>query len=388
MSKIRINELARQLEVKSREVIDKLHELGIAEKVTHSSSIDEDKAETVAALLSRRSHLGGDAVAQRVGRGRTATVKTTEEHEAAEREEAEARKPGVGTRAPARSKPAPVETEAPEVKAEPAPAVQPGPEPVDENKPRAIPLRPPIFGRGAPIHPPITHTPAHPPSAGTRPANPPRSGSEFAAARRVGIAGTAAARHAVSSHTTAAAPDSRECTAARAGFVRPAAADAAPVPRRLRLPLRRVCVRVCRSRRLRRVRPVCPGSRPPTRRSRADAAALCRPAGGTARCSAASGSCGQVRPAACAFAHARPGAAAGSSRGSAASANPASRSASVSGTSASRRTAHAGRGIDRPIAVPGQRPGGPRPMHPTSRGGSAGPALRLRRRIRPRAARI
>src|ERR1700677_3868088 len=45
MSKIRINELARQLEVKSREVIDKLHELGIAEKVTHSSSIDEDMAE-------------------------------------------------------------------------------------------------------------------------------------------------------------------------------------------------------------------------------------------------------------------------------------------------------------------------------------------------------
>src|ERR1700683_1268848 len=45
MSKIRINELARQLEVKSREVIDKLHELGIAEKVTHSSSIDEDKAD-------------------------------------------------------------------------------------------------------------------------------------------------------------------------------------------------------------------------------------------------------------------------------------------------------------------------------------------------------
>ena len=45
MSKIRINELARQLEVKSREVIDKLHELGIAEKVTHSSSIDEDMAD-------------------------------------------------------------------------------------------------------------------------------------------------------------------------------------------------------------------------------------------------------------------------------------------------------------------------------------------------------
>src|SRR5271156_3511131 len=56
MSKIRINELARQLEVKSREVIDKLHELGIAEKVTHSSSIDEDKADQLRRYYSGESH--------------------------------------------------------------------------------------------------------------------------------------------------------------------------------------------------------------------------------------------------------------------------------------------------------------------------------------------
>src|ERR1700722_7743936 len=55
MSKIRINELARQLEVKSREVIDKLHELGIAEKVTHSSSIDEDKADQLRRYYSGES---------------------------------------------------------------------------------------------------------------------------------------------------------------------------------------------------------------------------------------------------------------------------------------------------------------------------------------------
>ena len=55
MSKIRINELARQLEVKSREVIDKLHELGIAENLTHSSSIDEDKAEQL------RRYFGGES---------------------------------------------------------------------------------------------------------------------------------------------------------------------------------------------------------------------------------------------------------------------------------------------------------------------------------------
>ena len=54
MSKIRINELARQLEVKSREVIDKLHELGVTEALTHSSSIDDDMADKL------RRYFGGD----------------------------------------------------------------------------------------------------------------------------------------------------------------------------------------------------------------------------------------------------------------------------------------------------------------------------------------
>ena len=45
MSKIRINELARQLEVPSHAIIDMLPELGVAEKKTHSSSIDDDVAE-------------------------------------------------------------------------------------------------------------------------------------------------------------------------------------------------------------------------------------------------------------------------------------------------------------------------------------------------------
>ena len=44
MNKIRINELARELEVKAHEILDKLPELGETEKKTHSSSIDEDVA--------------------------------------------------------------------------------------------------------------------------------------------------------------------------------------------------------------------------------------------------------------------------------------------------------------------------------------------------------
>ncbi len=46
MSKVRINDLARELEVKSRPILDALEALGVTGK-THSSSIDEDQAERV-----------------------------------------------------------------------------------------------------------------------------------------------------------------------------------------------------------------------------------------------------------------------------------------------------------------------------------------------------
>src|SRR5271166_2102654 len=69
MSKIRINELARQLEVKSREVIDKLHELGIAEKVTHSSSIDEDKADQLRRYYNGESYAPLPSASNRNGAG-------------------------------------------------------------------------------------------------------------------------------------------------------------------------------------------------------------------------------------------------------------------------------------------------------------------------------
>src|SRR5947209_3938595 len=54
MKKIRINELARELEVKPNVILDMLPELGVDEKKTHSSSIDEDVA------LAIRKRLGLD----------------------------------------------------------------------------------------------------------------------------------------------------------------------------------------------------------------------------------------------------------------------------------------------------------------------------------------
>ena len=53
MSKVRINDLARELEVKSKAILDVLPLVGVTEKKTHSSSLEEHEAEKV------RAHLRG-----------------------------------------------------------------------------------------------------------------------------------------------------------------------------------------------------------------------------------------------------------------------------------------------------------------------------------------
>lgn len=55
MSKIRINELARELEVKPNVILETLAELGIADKKTHSSSLDEDVALQVRRMVTGES---------------------------------------------------------------------------------------------------------------------------------------------------------------------------------------------------------------------------------------------------------------------------------------------------------------------------------------------
>src|ERR1039457_4989767 len=47
MGKIRINELARELEVKSNVVIEYLAEIGLPDKKSHSSALDDDQADKV-----------------------------------------------------------------------------------------------------------------------------------------------------------------------------------------------------------------------------------------------------------------------------------------------------------------------------------------------------
>ncbi|MBV8632247.1 MAG: translation initiation factor IF-2 [Silvibacterium sp.] len=53
MSKVRINDLARELEVKSKAILDVLDDVGVTEKKTHSSSLELDEADRVRAHFQR-----------------------------------------------------------------------------------------------------------------------------------------------------------------------------------------------------------------------------------------------------------------------------------------------------------------------------------------------
>src|SRR3989442_12948602 len=148
MKKIRINELARELEVKAHEVLERLPELGVTEKKTHSSSIDED----VAIKLRR---LYGQDVPD--------LVPEPEEHEAhadAEAPDEEVMEAPVAqpVRGPTpHFEPSTVSAQAqePRTAAEEKPSEPPrsGPTPLHGAMPVA-PIRPPLVG-GRPIHPPI-----------------------------------------------------------------------------------------------------------------------------------------------------------------------------------------------------------------------------------------
>ncbi|HEV3315479.1 MAG TPA: translation initiation factor IF-2, partial [Candidatus Angelobacter sp.] len=55
MTKIRINDLARELEVKSKAILDVLLEVGVTEKKTHSSSVEVDEAEKIRRYFTTKS---------------------------------------------------------------------------------------------------------------------------------------------------------------------------------------------------------------------------------------------------------------------------------------------------------------------------------------------
>src|SRR5580693_353229 len=68
MSKVRINDLARELEVKSKAILDTLPLVGVTEKKTHSSSLEEHEAEKVRVYI-RSSAEGSSPAGKSSSRG-------------------------------------------------------------------------------------------------------------------------------------------------------------------------------------------------------------------------------------------------------------------------------------------------------------------------------
>jgi len=69
MSKVRINDLARELEVKSKAILDVLLEVGVTEKKTHSSSLEDFEAEKVRVHFRASAEAAPSARSARTLRG-------------------------------------------------------------------------------------------------------------------------------------------------------------------------------------------------------------------------------------------------------------------------------------------------------------------------------
>src|SRR5207249_11794574 len=140
MKKIRINELARELEVKAHEILDRLPELGVAEKKTHSSSIDED----VAIKLRRLYGFDSPDMEPEAGPDEGSEARAEGESQAA-----------LGVHEPERDMPPAAET-APRTEAPAAPRISEpaGPSPGGVSLPDR-PVAPPSPLSPAPIRPPM-----------------------------------------------------------------------------------------------------------------------------------------------------------------------------------------------------------------------------------------
>src|SRR5258706_3166554 len=212
-NQIRINELARELEVKAKAIIDYLPEAGVTEKKTHSSSIDVDAAERVRKhfrdAAEEEAEAEQKAVAEKAAKDAAAKAARLKPAVVAPPPPppvaAVPHAPVVSAPPPAAAAPAPPAPAAP--KPAPAPAViaakpaAPAVAPPAPAKPAAAPAAaapktaagPPVTTPGAPRQvppsaPSVTKPPAAPPPVSARPATAP----------------AASARHATTAHPTSA----------------------------------------------------------------------------------------------------------------------------------------------------------------------------------------
>src|SRR5438309_9072194 len=148
MSKVRINDLARELEVKSKAILDVLPVVGVTEKKTHSSSLEEHEAEKV------RLHLRASSEAQTPA-AKSARALRGEEEIKTKIDLSHISRPGDVLKAITQKKEA---------------AAPPAASPVRPPAPVAVPPRPAAVAPPAAAKPAVPATPTVTPAAAVRPA--------------------------------------------------------------------------------------------------------------------------------------------------------------------------------------------------------------------------
>jgi len=228
MSKIRINDLARELEVKSKAILDVLPVVGVKEKKTHSSSIEEHEAEKVrahfqaaaesqsASKSARASRAEGDEIKTKIDLSHISkpgdVLKLITKQQAAPA--APTVRPGTP---PAEKKPAPPAAAAPAAAppvapAQPKPAapaptprlIVPQPRPPSPVQPPAQPPSPPAPATSAPPAPP-----ARPATQPPAPAAPPESATVVPPAAQAAPPAAASPRPTPSTPPAPVAPTRR-----------------------------------------------------------------------------------------------------------------------------------------------------------------------------------
>jgi translation initiation factor IF-2 len=182
MSKVRINDLARELEVKSKAILDTLLLVGVTEKKTHSSSLEEHEAEKVRVYLRSSAEASSPA-----GRSSSRGLRGEEEIKT-KIDLSHISRPGDVLKAITQKKEAAAPPEKPAVVLPPVtkPVAPPPPAPViAQPAPPTIPVRPVVAPPVA--SPPVPASPVSAPPA--RPAPPPAAQVPAAAAPPLVAAG-------------------------------------------------------------------------------------------------------------------------------------------------------------------------------------------------------
>ncbi len=256
---IRINELARELEIKAKVLIDYLPEIGITEKKTHSSSLENDQADKVRKHF--RAQADAEAAAEAEKQAKLAAAKAKPAAKAAPipaaarpaaPTPAAAAKPGIPAGAPAAK---PVIRPAAPPPAGTAPAVRPAASapatpsvgvshlptaPRTSAPPASVGSAPPAVQKPTPLPPQKTPIVSRPAAAGRSQAVPPASGQRPGGSARPGtpIPGRPGSRPgAPTSFRPAAAPMGRPSGAPLRPGQRPGGRPGQPMGARPAAPL-------------------------------------------------------------------------------------------------------------------------------------------------------